>query len=236
MAIVNATPDSFSDGGGLPRDEPTLRRHIEGLLAEGADVLDVGGESTRPGHAAVPAPAEWARIEPVLAAIRRVDDEVLVSVDTRKAEVARRALAAGADFVNDVGGLVADLAGVVAEAGCSVVLMRAQPLGADLLGDCARQLAALMAKAHDAGIPEARLLLDPGLGFGDPPGSDVLANLALVRGVNQYAAGRPVLIGASRKRFIGAATGVSEAARRVHGSVGVAMLAALSGATSCTCA
>ena len=269
MAILNAPPDSFSDGGRLPllgagrvdagrpfgarRDEAvepaapaapaaqavpqenaaqTLEQYIRDAIAAGADILDVGGESTRPGHAPVPAHEELRRVLPVIAAIRRVDPAIPVSIDTRKAQVAAAAIAAGADFVNDVSGLGDPaMAGVVREAGCAVVLMRNQPLARDAIApSCAAELDALVGKARSAGLDLNQLILDPGVGFGDPPGGDVAANMALLTAGARHHSGRPVLVGASRKRFLGTMTGEPDASRRVGASVAAAILAVQSGA------
>lgn len=232
MAILNATPDSFSDGGRLPAaDAPEFAAALGQILDAGADILDVGGESTRPGHALVSADEELARALPVIRRIRQESPESVVSIDTRKAAVAHAALAAGADFVNDVSGLDDPaMAGVVRDAGCAVVLMRHRDLSGDVVASCKAELAGLIARARAAGIPDDALVLDPGLGFGDPPGGDPAANLALLRGVRAYAQGFPVLVGASRKRFIGTLTGEPVAARRVAGSVAAAVEAVDAGA------
>lgn len=231
MAILNATPDSFSDGGrlGTPQD---VDEAIRKALGEGADILDVGGESTRPGHTPVPAQDEVRRILPVIASIRRIAPDAVVSIDTRKATVAAAALSAGADFVNDVSGLRdPEMPRVVREAGCALVWMRHADLaGADVLAACRDQMAEGLRRAQAAGIPSGRVILDPGLGFGDPPGGDAHANLALLRGIALYAHGRPVLIGASRKRFVGALTGQAEPSDRVAGSVAAAVEAVRAGA------
>lgn len=227
MAILNATPDSFSDGGTLAQD---LDGRIRAAVAAGADVLDVGGESTRPGHSPVPADEELRRVLPVLAACRRLAPGVPVSIDTRKAAVAQAALAAGAAFVNDVSGLDdPGMAKVVRDAGCGVVLMRHRDLAGDVVAACKAELAWLVARARVAGIPGDAIALDPGLGFGDPPGGDPEANWALLRGVRDYAQGFPVLVGASRKRFL--AQGEAVAARRVARSVDAAVQAVQAGAS-----
>jgi dihydropteroate synthase len=231
MGILNATPDSFSDGGQLETDAGRDTR-IRAMLGAGTDILDVGGESTRPGHAQVPADEEWRRIEPVLATLRAISRDVVVSVDTRKAEVARKALAAGADFVNDVSGLGdPGMAAAVRDAGCSIVLMRHDDLvQGDVAAACRAEWARLVAAARHAGIPREAVILDPGLGFGNPPGADPAASLALIRQCSRDGSGRPVLVGASRKRFIGKLSGIEPAAGRVAGSVAAALLAAQSGA------
>jgi dihydropteroate synthase len=244
MAILNATPDSFSDGGRLAQD---LDRRIRAAVDAGADVLDVGGESTRPGHTPVAADEELRRVIPVVEACRRLAPDVPISIDTRKAAVAKAALAAGAALVNDVAGLDdLAMADVVRDAGAGVVLMRHRDLtgreirGSDRFADspdsvarlvaaCRDELAALVAKAQAEGIPDDAIALDPGLGFGDPPGGDPAANWALLRGVADYAQGFPVLIGASRKRFVAEGEAVPE--RRVAGSVRAAVEAVQAGAS-----
>ncbi len=249
MAILNATPDSFSDGGRLAGD---VEGRIRAAVSAGAGILDVGGESTRPGHTPVAAEEELRRVLPVVAACRRLAPEVPVSIDTRKATVAKAALAAGAALVNDVAGLDDPaMAKVVADAGCGVVLMRHQDLrpptghgihGAKgngspdsvdsvawLVEACRDELAGLVAKARAAGIPDDAIALDPGLGFGDPPGGDAEANWALLRGVRDYAQGYPVLVGASRKRFVAAGEPVPE--HRAAQSVDAAVQAVRAGAS-----
>ncbi len=231
MGILNATPDSFSDGGRLATLQDVKAR-IRQLLADGADLLDVGGESTRPGHTPVAADEEIRRVVPIIQAIRRLAPEAVVSIDTSKAAVAAAALAAGADLVNDVSGLGDEgMATVVRKVGCALILMRHRPLrGADVVAAAREQLDALVVNAVAQGIPEAHLLVDPGLGFGDPPGSDVAANLALLRSAHAVSSGRPVVIGASRKRFLGTMTGEAVADRRVGASVAAAVLAVQGGA------
>ncbi len=221
MGIVNATPDSFS-GDGLARGGDWVAAAVaqgEAQAAAGAHLLDVGGESTRPGSAPTPLAEELARVIPVIKALaQRV--AVPISVDTYKAEVARQAVAAGATLINDVWGLRMDpeLARVAAESGAGVVLMhnRSQPkdavqearLGgryvgvqyADLFADIRRELRASVDLALAAGVDPARIILDPGIGFG----KTVEQNLALVRGFGEFRAlGHPLLAGPSRKSFIG---------------------------------
>ena len=231
MGILNATPDSFSDGGRLATTADVEAR-VRSMLADGADVLDVGGESTRPGHTPVPADEEVRRVVPVVEAIRRIAPEAVVSIDTSKAAVARAALDAGADFVNDVSALGDQgMAAVVRDAGCALVLMRHRPLrGQDVVAAARAQLDALVVSAVAQGIPEQALVVDPGLGFGDPPGGDVQANLALLRAGREVSGGRPVLVGASRKRFLGTMTGEKAPDRRVGASVAAALLAVEGGA------
>lgn len=230
MGILNATPDSFSDGGRLAATAD-LDACIRAMLADGADVLDVGGESTRPGHTPVAAEEETRRVVPVIEAVRRLAPDAVVSIDTRKAAVAEAALRAGADLVNDVSALGDEgMASVVRRAGCALVLMRHRPLRGEPVAACRAQLDALVVSAVAQGIPESALLVDPGLGFGDPPGADVEANLALLRSSRVLSAGRPVVVGASRKRFLGTMTGEAVPDRRVGASVAAAVLAVEGGA------
>lgn len=235
MGILNLTPDSFHDGG----------RHLDGAAAvaaaramveAGADALDVGGESTRPGAAPVPAAEEWQRLEPVLGAVIALG--VPVSVDTVKAEVAAKALAAGASLVNDVSGLRRDpeLAAVCAEHGAGLVLMhsRGEPRTMrsltdydDVVRESLRFLEDAMSRAVRAGVPETRIVLDPGLGFA----KTAEQNLEILRRLPEYlAAGRPVLVGASRKSFL-APHDAPSAADRLEGTLAASVLAVLGGAT-----
>jgi dihydropteroate synthase len=207
MGIVNATPDSFSDGGANldPDDAAATARRI---VAEGAAVVDVGGESTRPGAAGVTLDEELSRVVPVL---ERLGGEVPLSIDTAKAEVARRALALGAELVNDVTALRGDpeLAGVVAEAGCYLCLMHMQgeprsmqvsPAYADVASEVAAFLEERLGFAVAAGIDERRICLDPGIGFG----KSVEQNFELVSRLDVLLRlGRPVLVGFSRKSSLG---------------------------------
>ena len=195
MAIMNATPDSFSDGGMLEINVQ-LMKHIENIIAADADIIDVGGESTRPGHMPVSADEETTRVVRVIKAIREQNEKIPISVDTQKVSVARASIAAGADFVNDVSGLTdPELAGFVDDSKCSVVLMRHRALGPNLVEDCSKQTLDLVKNAQAAGIDSAKLILDPGLGFGDLaegdfsalPGGDVAANLDLIYRLNEWS-------------------------------------------------
>lgn len=226
MGILNITPDSFSGDGLLPPAASTSLAGGEALeqarsfLASGADIIDVGGESTRPGSEPVNAEAEMARVIPVIEAISKEFPDVLISIDTYKASVADAALKAGAHIVNDVWGLRADpaLAGVAAKHNAPVILMhnRSNPatvevreqlgnayIGAsydDLIEDVKRELMASVRLAQQAGIGEDRIILDPGIGFG----KTVDHNLELIRRLDEIRAlGYPVLLGPSRKSFIG---------------------------------
>lgn len=232
MGIVNVTPDSFSDGGRWNEDGGIA--HGRALIAEGAHILDIGGESTRPGAAAVPVPEEIARTRPAIGALSR---EAAVSVDTRKAEVARAAVAAGAGLVNDVSGFDFDpgMAAAVAETGAAVCLMHARglpenmqddPRYGDVLLDVYDALAERIARAEAAGIPRDRIVIDPGIGFG----KTLEHNLAILRRISLYhGLGVPVLLGASRKRFVGTLGGTETAAQRDPGSLAVTLAAAQQG-------
>ncbi len=234
MGIVNVTPDSFSDGGKLSSAEAAIA-HGHLLAAEGADILDVGGESTRPGSDTVPDDEELRRVIPVVAGLAR---DHVVSVDTRKAAIMQAGLAAGAKIINDVSALRHDgkAAAAVAKAKAPVVLMHAQgepktmqlaPKYDDVLLDVYDGLEARVAEAEAAGIARARIAIDPGIGFGKSfrQNLDLLAGLTLFHGL-----GLPLLVGLSRKGFVGALTGDTTAGNRVHGSVGGALQAALAGA------
>jgi dihydropteroate synthase len=214
MGIVNVTPDSFSDGGRLTDPDAAAAAAL-GLVQQGASVIDVGGESTRPGSTGVTVEEELRRVVPVIERIRATSD-VVVSVDTSKAEVARRALTAGATFVNDVTALTGDgeMAGVVAAAGADLCLMHMQgtpltmqddPRYDDVVGEVGAYLAARVAAARAAGIAPERICVDPGIGFG----KTVEHNLALLAGLPRLraAAGAAVLVGVSRKGFLGRLTG-----------------------------
>ena len=226
MGIVNATPDSFSDGGRYDGAEQG-----RALIAAGADILDIGGESTRPGAAELAVPEETARVVPVIAALRGT---VPLSVDTRKAGVARAAIAAGAAMINDVSGFDFDpgLAALVAESGLPVCLMHAQGVPAtmqddprydDVLLDVHDALAERIARAEAAGIRRDRIVVDPGIGFG----KTLAHNLDILRRIGLFhTLGCPILLGISRKRFIGEVTGTAQARDRDPGTL-AAVLAAV---------
>lgn len=213
MGILNLTPDSFSDGGQLPTVEAALSRGRT-LVEEGAEILDVGGESTRPGAGPVPPDQEMLRVVPVIEALSSFLP-VPISVDTRNAQVAREALRAGASIVNDVSGLAHDeeMAAVVAEEGGSLVLshMRGTPatmkelaVYEDVRREVREELGRSLEVARSAGIPESRIVVDPGIGFAKT-GSQ---SLRLLGGIWELGSlGRPILLGPSRKSFIGELTG-----------------------------
>ncbi|MDO5529899.1 MAG: dihydropteroate synthase [Paracoccus sp. (in: a-proteobacteria)] len=231
MAIINATPDSFSDGG-LRGDGIA---HGRAQIAAGADLLDLGGESTRPGAEELPADEELRRITPALDALA---PEALLSVDTRKAAVARAALKAGARMINDVSGFDFDpeMAGVVAASGAPVCLMHAQgtpetmqddPRYDDVLLDVYDALAGRIARAEAAGISRARIVIDPGIGFGKTEAH----NLAIIRRLSLFhSLGCALLLGVSRKRFIGRIGGEADPLRRGAGTVAVTLAGAAQGA------
>ncbi len=236
MGILNCTPDSFSDGGRFSAVHEAVEAALA-LVADGADLIDVGGESTRPGAAPVSEAEEVRRVIPVIAALRERSD-VLISCDTTKAEVARLALEAGADLINDISAMrfeprIIDVA-AAAEAGVILMHTRGTPQRMaqltgyeDVVAEVAAHLRAQRQEVIARGVHPGRVALDPGLGFA----KEHEDNLRLIR---HAAALRiedaPVLIGASRKRFIGALTGEAEPTRRVWGSVGAAVAAAAAGA------
>ena len=235
MGIVNVTPDSFSDGG-LNAEAGRAIAHGVQLAKEGADILDVGGESTRPGSEGVPESEELRRVLPVIEAL--AGQGLTVSVDTRKAGVMREALKAGAKMVNDVAALTYEPAAMeaMAEATCPVILMHAQgdpktmqlsPQYDDVALDVFDWLEARIEACVAAGIARERIVADPGIGFGKSfrHNTEVLNQFTLY-----HALGVPLLMGLSRKGFIGALTGEKQAGNRVHGSVGGAVWSALNGA------
>ena len=236
MGIVNVTPDSFSDGG-LWLDPAAAIAHGRDLVAEGAAILDVGGESTRPGAEPVDADEEARRVLPVLDGLR--DAGATLSIDTTKRLVAEAALGAGATLVNDVSALRFDpeLAGVCADAGCDVCLMhmlgeprtmQEDPRYDDVVDDVRAFLEERLAFAVAEGIAEERVLLDPGIGFG----KTTEHNLELLRRLDELVAlGRPVVVGTSRKSFLGRLTGREVARERVAGTVATNVIALERGAT-----
>jgi dihydropteroate synthase len=231
MGVVNVTPDSFSDGGRYLEARAAIEHGLE-LEAEGAAILDVGGESTRPGADPVSDDEELRRVIPVIEGLIERGAGARISIDTSKASVAARALQAGATLVNDVTALRADpdMAGAVAAAGAECCLMHMlgdprtmqdNPHYDDVVGDIKAFLAERMAFAVEAGIAEERILLDPGIGFG----KTVHHNLDLLRRLGEFLdLGRPVVIGTSRKSFLGRLTG-REAQERVAATVATNVLA-----------
>jgi dihydropteroate synthase len=241
MGILNVTPDSFSDGGRFFSFDGALAR-AETLLAEGAAIIDVGGESTRPqGATAVDVAEECRRVLPVIGALRQRFPQAIVSVDTVKSEVAARALAEGAAIVNDVSGFRLDprMPEVCAGAGAGVVLMHSRGgvsdmatyahanYGSDVVGEVLEELLPQARAAERAGVKREAIALDPGVGF-SKRSEHSIAVLAELR--RMVGAGYPVLVGVSRKRFIGEITGVHDPAQRVYGTVGASVMALVAGA------
>ena len=236
MGVLNVTPDSFSDGGKYAAADAAVEHGLR-LGAEGADLIDVGGESTRPGSPPVAIEEELRRVVPVVRELAR-RGKVPVSIDTTKAEVARRALDAGAEVVNDVSGLQRDpeLGKVIAASGAAVCLMHMRGTPADmqqhadysdLLGEVHDELSQAIARAREAGIADDRIALDPGLGFAKAAEHNLLL-LRRLRELTQL--GRPLLAGASRKSFLGKLSG-KPAAERVVGSLAAAVVAVQNGAS-----
>ena len=231
MGVVNVTPDSFSDGGRY-LDAQAATEHGLSLEADGAAILDVGGESTRPGADPVPEPEELRRVIPVIEGLIERSAGARISIDTSKAGVAARALEAGATLVNDVTALRGDpdMAGVVAASGADCCLMHMlgdprtmqdDPHYDDVVDDIKAFLAERMDFAVHAGIAEERILLDPGIGFG----KTIDHNLELLRRLGEFLElGRPVVIGTSRKSFLGRLTG-RDADARVAGTIATNVLA-----------
>ncbi len=234
MGILNATPDSFSDGGDHAVAEDAVRAGVA-MQAAGAGILDIGGESTRPGAQTVDPKEEIRRVEPVVQGLKAAGVDAILSVDTRKADVAQSALAAGASLVNDVSGFTFDpaLAPLSAQAAALVCVMHGpadpatmqdNPTYDNVLLDVFDFLEERIAALESHGIPRGRIIADPGIGFG----KTLEHNLALLARLSLFhALGVPILLGASRKRFIGTISETQVAKDRVPGSLGVA-LAALS--------
>lgn len=235
MGILNLTPDSFSDGGKFNAPDQALSR-ASAMVTEGADILDIGGESTRPGAEIVAVEDEIQRTAPIITAIRACES-VPISIDTRKAAVASAALKAGANLVNDVAAFTHDpnLVRITAQAQAPVCLMHAQgdpktmqadPTYDDVLLDVYDYLEARIDIVVAAGISRNRILVDPGIGFGKTQAH----NLTLLQGISLFhALGCPILLGASRKRFIGDISGAISAEDRASGSLAVAMAAVIQG-------
>lgn len=236
MGILNVTPDSFSDGGQFQQIDRALRR-AEEMVVEGADLIDVGGESTRPGAALVSAAEELERIIPVIAAIHaRLD--IPLSVDTSKAPVAAAALESGADWVNDVSGLSFDatMAAVVAAHGGGLFLMHTRGTPAemqqhthydDIVAEVITELQTSIATARAAGIPAQRLAIDPGIGFA----KDLAGNLELLRRLDEFKVlDLPILLGTSRKSFIGKVLQQPHPVDRLYGTLATVALGVAKGA------
>ncbi len=240
MGVLNVTPDSFSDGGRHVGLEDALARALT-IKKEGADVLDVGGESTRPGARAVPVSQELDRVVPVIRHLVQERYDVPICVDTRRAQVAAAALDAGAGMVNDVSGLAdPEMAALLAGREVPVVLMHMRgepatmqlaPEYTDVVQEVMRELESTRDAALAAGIRRERIILDPGIGFGKRTGQGVEDNVTLLSGLPRFAAlGQPLLVGASRKAFIGNLTG-APVQDRLPGSLVAAMAAVWGGAS-----
>lgn len=237
MGILNVTPDSFSDGGMYDTPEKALE-HAKEMVAQGADIIDVGGESTRPGYTPVSTDEEKARVIPAIKAISRELD-VIISVDTTKSDVAEAAIKAGAHIINDVSGLKADpkMAKVAAETGAAVVLMfnrrykedADRNFQGDIITEGVDYLKASIDIAHEAGITDDHIITDPGIGFG----TSRVQELALTSGIMQFGMGGkyPILYGASRKRLVHMFTTDNPDGKYVDNvSIGLACTAVSSGA------
>lgn len=234
MGILNVTPDSFSDGGQFLDADGAVAHGLE-MEAEGATILDVGGESTRPGSQPVPTAEQTRRVVPVIEALRR-QSRIPISIDTKDVDVARAALAAGAAFLNDITALSDDrMAELAAETEVPVVLMHMQgtpttmqkePHYEDVVGEVLVFLLDRARRAESFGIPAERIFIDPGIGFG----KTLQHNLLLLKHIDRFVAtGYRVLVGASRKRFLGTLTGRDVAAQRLLGTAATVALCAADG-------
>jgi dihydropteroate synthase len=238
MGVVNATPDSFSDGGMFAGANAAIAHGLR-LAEEGADILDIGGESTRPGAGEVSLDDERARVMPIINGLVRADCKARISIDTRKPEIAREAISAGASIWNDVTALTysPDSLATAASLDCEIVLMHTQgdpktmqkdPHYVDVVEEVFAYLAGRIDACVQAGIDQTRIISDPGLGFG----KTVSHNLELLANLDRFAAlGRPVLLGASRKRFIAALDRDGPADERLGGSLAAVLAGARRGAT-----
>lgn len=227
MGILNVTPDSFSDGGRW-NDRDRALRHAEDMVKEGADIVDIGGESTRPGYTLLPAEEEISRVIPILEAVK-ANFDVPVSLDTYKPEVAEAGIRAGADLINDIWGLKYDdkMAGVIAESGLPCCLMhnRKNAEYQDFMQEVAADLAETLRLAEKAGIPGERILLDPGVGFG----KTYEQNLEVIHCLEElHVLGCPLLLGCSRKSVIGLTLNLP-AEERVEGTIVTTVMAVMKG-------
>jgi dihydropteroate synthase len=240
MGILNVTPDSFWDGGQHASVTAALH-HGESLIAAGADIIDIGGESTRPGAHPVPADQEIARVLPVVRALAKEFDDVVISVDTVKSETARAVAGEGAAIINDVSGLRMDpaLASAVSQHSLGLVLMhsrgsvaemanyRMADYGDDPVADIIHELRAAVDVAHEHGVSDAAIVLDPGVGFSKRTEHSV----AVLRELNRVVEiGYPVLVGPSRKRFVGELSGGLPPESRLEGTIGACVAALAKGA------
>jgi dihydropteroate synthase len=229
MAIINATPDSFHPGSRLPEDAAARSAALTALLQDGPDIVDVGGQSSRPGSARISAAEELARVLPVIRSLRELDSEIPITIDTYHATVAREAIAAGADAVNDIsaGSLDPLLLQLVAQSGCGYVLMhmlgtpetmQLEPQYANCMDEVQHFFSEKLDLLEQAGIARDCVVLDPGIGFGKRLGD----NLDLITYARRFLEfDRPLLYGVSLKRFIGELSGAQDTAQRVSGTLGV---------------
>ncbi|MFH2056373.1 MAG: dihydropteroate synthase [bacterium] len=238
MGVLNVTPDSFSDGGQHFQSESAIRRALE-MAEQGADIIDIGGESSRPGSQSVSVAEELRRVLPVIEAVS-AQSEIPISIDTMKSEVAEAALSAGATIVNDVSGLQQDpeIAAVAARHGAGLILMHMRGTPAtmqadteydDLIIEVTKFLTAAVWQAERSGVSEKMIMVDPGIGFG----KDTTGNLELIRSVGRLRRelNKPVLVGASRKSFIGRLTG-AVVDNRLPGSLAAITAAVINGAAA----
>ncbi len=236
MGILNVTPDSFSDGGAYPDSETAVRRAIQ-MVSEGADIIDIGGESTRPGAEPVPVEKEISRVLPVISGLRSKSD-IPISIDTYKAETAAAALDAGADVVNDISGLNfdPDMPSLLAEKKAAAVFMHIKgsprdmqknPRYEDLVGEISSYLLESIHIATSAGLPKELIIVDPGFGFGKNPEH----NLEIVRRLGDFCKlGHPVMIGPSRKSTIGVILGGLPPEERIEGTAAIVAISIANGA------
>lgn len=238
MGILNVTPDSFSDGGNFLSPERATD-HARQMIDEGADIIDIGGESTRPGSDFVSEEEELRRVVPVIESIRSISD-VPISIDTTKKTVARAALDAGAEIINDISGLRFDpeLADEAARAGAGLLLMHSRgtpkdmqqiPFAEDVFKDVLDGLHHSLARAEEHGVARARIAIDPGIGFG----KSVEQNFELIRRLEEVAdefSDLPVVIGTSRKSFLGKLLGGAPANERLPGTIATVVASVLNGA------
>ena len=227
MGILNVTPDSFSDGGKFNRVDAALR-HAEEMIRDGADIVDIGGESTRPGHTMISEEEEIARVVPVIEAVKSRFD-VPVSIDTYKSKVAQAALRAGADLVNDIWGFKYDrkVAELTAQFGAACCLMhnRLEPIYQNFLEDVIRDMEDCVQIARDAGVSDDKIILDPGVGFG----KTYQMNLDIIHHVDAlHALGFPILLGTSRKSVIGQTLGLPTD-QRVEGTLATTVIGVMKG-------
>lgn len=230
MGILNLTPDSFSDGGRYNDPETAVQRAHE-MMAEGADIIDIGGESTRPGSEFVDANEEISRVIPVIRAIRTAVPDAVISIDTYKATVAEAAIEAGANMINDVWGLLKDpdMATVAARYQVPTIVMHNQHSTdyTDLVHDIIASLRRSIRKAVEAGLPPEKIIIDPGIGFGKTPAQ----NLDLLRDMGQLTVlGRPILLGYSRKSTIGKVLGGLPVEDRLEGTAATTAIGIATGA------